>query len=198
MGTKLTLKQLASQLEHWYQRYTESPYFQQYRSLEIGLSHKASDIGYLEKGDLFWIAVWGGDEERHQLGTLIDINNTSDDVIANTRDAIQQLDNPANALRSLLRINYCGVSYGSKTLRCIRPQEYAAFDYHVRRGCENFLPHMEDKEAEIAGYVGFLELCGQVRKSVAVPGPRPEGLWYVADIEMGLFQFAFEGGTIIV
>lgn len=156
MGTKLTLKQLASQLEHWYQRYTESPYFQQYRSLEIGLSHKASDIGYLEKGDLFWIAVWGGDEERHQLGTLIDINNTSDDVIANTRDAIQQLNNPANALRSLLRINYCGVSYGSKTLRCIRPQEYAAFDYHVRRGCLHAA--LGEIDAAIADHTKALEV----------------------------------------
>lgn len=197
MGTELTLKQFAAQVEHWYRRYTASPHFQQYKNLEAGLSQKASDVGYLEKGDLLWIAIWGGDEKRHQLGTLICNNNTSENVVRHTKEAIEKLDRPANAPKSLICISYVGPAYGSKALRCICPQKHAAFDYHVRKACKNLLPEMHDRETEVAGYVWFLELCTRLLESVAVPGPRPGGVWYIADIEMALFQFAFEGGILL-
>ena len=192
---KLTLNEFIEQLAYWYQRYTESPYFAQYQNLETGLSQKASDVGYLEKGDLLWIAIWGGDEKRHQLGSLIFNNNTSESVVAHTRQAIQSLGNPEHALRSLMLIKYVGSAYGSKALRCIYPQEYGAFDIHVRKACADFLPTMDDREAEITGYLGFLHICTRLRSQATTLGPRPKGLWYVADVEMGIFQFAYEGGT---
>lgn len=80
----------------------------------------------------------------------------------------------------------------------VYPQEYAAFDIHIRKACADVLPSMDDREAEIAGYVGFLDVCSKLRNLVTVFGPRPSGLWYVADIEMGFFQFAYEGGTLSV
>lgn len=192
---KLTLKEFVGQLAYWYKKYTESPHFTQYRNLEAGLSQKASDLGYLEKGDLLWIAIWGSDEKRHQLGTLIYNNNTSESVVAHTRQAVQSLSSPKDALESLMLIKYVGPAYGSKTLRCIYPQEYGAFDIHVRKACACFLPTMEDRETEITGYLRFLDICRSLRNQVTVPGPRPRGLWYVADVEMVIFQFAYEGGA---
>ncbi len=191
----MKLKEFVDQLAYWHKKYTESPYFAQYQNLEAGLSQKAFDVGYLEKSDLLWIAIWGSDEKRHQLGTLIGNNNTSESVVAYTRQAIQSLASPRDALRNLMLINYVGPAYGSKTLRCIYPREYGAFDIHVRKACANFLPTMDDREAEITGYLGFLHICSNLRNQVTVPGPSPKGLWYVADIEMGIFQFAYEGGT---
>ena len=158
---KLTLKEFIDQLACWYKKYTESPNFAQYQNLETGLSQKASDVGYLEKSDLLWIAIWGS---------------------------------PQGALRSLILIMFVGPACGSKALRCIYPQEYGAFDIHVRKACTDFLPTMDDREAEITGYLGFLAICHRLRGQMTVPGPRPKGLWYVADVEMGIFQFAYEGG----
>jgi hypothetical protein len=92
-------------------------------------------------------------------------------------------------------IKYVGSAYGSKTLRCVYPQEYGAFDIHVRKACACFLPTMDDREAEIAEYLEFLHICGRLRTQVTALGPRRKGLWYIADVEMGIFQFAYEGGT---
>ena len=192
---KLTLKGFVDQLAYWYKKYTESPNFAQYQNLETGLSQKASDVGYLEKSDLLWIAIWGNDEKRHQLGTLICNNNTGESVVAHTRKAIQSLSSPQGALRSLMLIMFVGPACGSKALRCIYPQEYGAFDIHVRKACTDFLPTMDDREAEITRYLGFLAICHRLRGQMTVPGPRPKGLWYVADVEMGIFQFAYEGGV---
>jgi len=195
--TSLTLQQFVSQLGHWYGRYIQSPHFARYKNIEVGLRQKASDVGYLEPGDLLEIAIWGGDEERHQLGTLICRNNTYDNVKTHTGEAIQELNNPSRALKSLFRINYVGPSYGSKILRCICPEKHAAFDYHVRKACKKMLPEMSDRETEVIGYVGFLDICHRLHALVSDPAPRPEGSWYIADIEMAMFQFALEGGTLL-
>ena len=194
---RLTLQVFATQIGHWYEKYTQSPHFQRYRNIELGLTQKASDVGYLEPGDLLEIAIWGSDEERHQLGTRICGNNTYSNIVTHTREAIRELDNPRHALGSLLRIRYVGPAYGSKTLRCVCPEKHAAFDYHVRKACQNMLPKMHDREAEVSGYVMFLEICRRLREQVTEAGPRPEGLWYIADIEMALFQFALEGGMLV-
>ena len=46
------------------------------------------------------------------------------------------------------------------------------------------------------GYVRFLALCNQMRTQVKERGPREGGVWFVADVEMALFQFASEGGML--
>jgi len=196
MAKKLNLQEFATQIEYWYHRYTKSDHFHRYKNIEAGLTQKASDIGYLEPGDLLEIAIWGGDEERHQLGTQICQNNTYQDVVQHTREAINNLNTPGDALRSMMRVTYVGPSYGSKALRCVCPEKHAAFDTHVRKALKNMLPEMTNRETEVIGYIGFLEICSRLRELVNVPGPRSGGSWYIADIEMALFQYAFESGIL--
>jgi len=196
MDKKLNLQEFATQIEYWYQRYTESDHFHRYKNIEAGLTQKASDVGYLEPGDLLEIAIWGGDEERHQLGTKICNNNTYEDVVQHTREAISKINRPGDDLKSLLNIRYVGPSYGSKILRCICPEKHAAFDFHVRKACADMLPEMIDRETEVIGYIGLLEICSRLRELMNVPGPRFGGSWYITDIEMALFQYAFEGGVL--
>jgi len=193
---RLTQQEFAVQIGYWYEKYTQAPHFQRYKNIERRLTKKVSDIGYLEPRDFLEIAIWGSDEERHRLGTRICNNNTYDEIVTHTRDAIRELDNPKRALEKLLNIRNIGPSYGSKTLRCMCPEKHAAFDLHVRRACKNMLPQMLDREAQLTGYVRFLEICQRLRELVTEIGPRPGGMWYVADIEMAIFQFAFKGGTL--
>ncbi len=80
---RLTLTQFAAEVPQWYAKYTESPAFEQYKSLEAGLSRKAQDVGYLGKGDLYWITVWGSDEKRHGLGSNICNSNIGDCILYN-------------------------------------------------------------------------------------------------------------------
>jgi hypothetical protein len=60
-------------------------------------------------------------------------------------------------------IKYVGAAYASKTLRCICPREYGAFDFHVKKALADFLPKKDDKEADIVGYLGFLHICNSLQ-----------------------------------
>jgi hypothetical protein len=190
--TRLSLDEYVGQLPAWYRKYSLSEFFEEYARLEANLSQEASTLGYLDKGELMGIAIWGGDEDRHELGSLIVANNSDDVVREHTMRAICRLDSPEDALRSLLAIDYVGPAYGTKTLRCVDPERHAAFDVHVRRACAELLPTMEDREGEICGYVMFLHVCKTLRERLTAKGPRPDGSWYMADIEMAIFQFARE------
>ena len=169
-----------------------SEYFKNYQNIENQLSRKATNVGYLDKADIMLIAVWGGDEERHGLGTKIIQSNTDDKIITCSRLAIQCLAYPEKALRSICDIKYIGLSYGSKILRCICPKEYGALDIHTQEACQAFITiDREDNKSAINGYVQFLELCKWIRDKVVVAGPRNDSSWYIADIEMALFQLAY-------
>jgi len=188
VNRRLTLTQFATEAPEWYAKYTESPHFEQYKGLEAGLSRKAQDVGYLEKGDLYWITLWGGDQKRHGLGTNICNSNSAEDVIKYTQEAIKHLHNPNEALKRLFRIKYVKLSYGSKVLRCISPQSYPAFDKHIIEALG--LPEMEDCESQAAGYQWFINICHRIREGIPKnSGPRG-GAWFIADVEMAIFQFS--------
>lgn len=190
--TGLTLCQFAAEVPKWYQSYSASQHFQTYKNLEARLSQKALTTGYLDKRDLMEIAEWGSDQKRHGLGTLICTNNTDNEVTRATEEAIKHIANPRDALLDLFSINYMKLSYASKTLRCVCPRSYPACDVHTRRACEDLGLNTDDNDAEslVAGYLWFVEICRRIMERVKQQGPRPEGAWFIADIEMALFQFA--------
>ena len=193
MQARLAVQEFASEIYTWYVEYTKSPYFTDYKKLEGELSQKASNIGYLDGNDLMAVAIWGGDEERHQLGTNICGMNTPEEIEQHTREAIEHIHSPEDALESLLCIRYVGLAYASKTLRCVCPQSYGALDIHTRRACAGLELNIDDgdRQSVVAGYLWFLEICSRIQGQVSATGPRPGGLWFIADIEMALFQFAY-------
>jgi len=138
------------------------------------------------------IAEWGSDQKRHGLGTLICVSNTEDKVSQATKEAIKHINNPRDALLNLFSIKYMKLAYASKTLRCVCPQSYPACDVHTRKACEDLGLNIDDNDVEsmVAGYLWFIEICRRIMERVKGQGPRPEGAWFIADIEMALFQFA--------
>jgi hypothetical protein len=192
MQNSLTPLQFAYHLPKHYEGYTKGEYFPGWVTLEERLTRKAAEVGYLNLSDLVEIAKWG----RNQFGIAgrVRKENTEEEVITNTKDAIQNLNDPRIALESLLRIKQWGLTYASKTLRAVSPQNYAALDSLLREHIsERYLSESNVYEL----YVQFLALCGQIRDDVSVGGPREDRSWFLADVEMALFQFVRDGGEIV-
>jgi len=196
--SKLTIKQFINELPQHYKQYTQSQYYEKYTYLEGKLSEKARTIGYLEQDDLSEIAEWGGNQRGIKQRMIA--NNTKEDVIRATKNAIQQINHPAEALRELLiGIDHWGLSYASKTLRFIYPENFSALDQKLRQRIDfAILPKIYDGHIDsmIKGYLVFLELCRDIQSDVNIPGPR-SGKWFIADIEMSLFQFVWNDGYLV-
>jgi len=108
---KLTVAQFAKVVPEWYQEYTQSKHFRPYVELERKLSQKAISQGHLEKGDLLWVAIWGGNQNN--VAEQVLLHNTEKEIEEHTRNAIAHLDNPEIALKHVLCINGWGLVYGS-------------------------------------------------------------------------------------
>lgn len=179
---ELTLDQFIEQVPYWYDIYARAN--ATYFPLEKRLTEKATSKGYLEIADLANITYVLGNP-RNVRGRMQGAN-IEDDVIENTRNAIKNLNDPTKALRYICGIRHWGLTYGSKTLRCMCPQKYGALDSTVINGIDpKYLPSRNN----YGKYADFVHLCGQIRDKVIQPGPRESGQWFVADIEMALFQF---------
>jgi hypothetical protein len=117
--------------------------------------------------------------------------NTETVVRESTRQAILNLADPVKALSSLHPIKGWGMTYASKTLRFIRPQDYPALDSVLQGGITK-------------SYTELISICRKVQELASVPGPRPDGSWGIADVEMALFQFCLPlnrdggGGKIVI
>lgn len=194
----LTLVEFSSQALKWYEQYTQSSYFVTYVKLEQRLSQKAMDKGYLEVVDLADIADWGGNQRG--IKQRVQRGNSGDQVKQATTEAIRKLDSPSNALRAVLSINQWGLTYASKTLRFVCPRDYPALDQKLRKAInKTLLPTIYDGNINsmVRGYLRFLELCRKIKHQVSVPGPRSAGEWFIADIEMAVFQFVWDGGRLM-
>jgi hypothetical protein len=179
---ELTLDQFIEQAPYWYDIYARAN--ATYFPLEKRLTEKATSKGYLEIADLVNIPYVLGNP-RNIRGRMQGAN-IENDVIENTKNAIKNLDNPTKALKYICSIKYWGLTYGSKTLRCMCPQKYGALDSVVINGIDpKYLPSRNNYDK----YADFIHLCGQIRDKVIQPGRRENGQWFIADIEMALFQF---------
>jgi len=193
-----TIRQFAGQAAKQYERYTQSQYFEEYVSLEGRLSEKATSTGYLELADLADIADWGGNQRGVKQRMVR--SNTDDEVRQATAESIQNLNNPEGAIRAVLGIRQWGLTYGSKVLRFVDPENYVALDQKLRAGIsKTLLPTIYDGNfaSMVHGYLRFLDICAEIQRQLSVPGPREGDKWFLADIEMALFQFVWDGGVLI-
>lgn len=192
MQNSLTPVQFAYNLPKYYEEYTRSKYFSTWVTLEKRLTKKAAEAGYLSLSDLIEIAKWGGNQ--YNRAGKVRRENTDEEVITNTKDAIQNLSNPRIALKALFNIKQWGLTYASKMLRAVLPQNYAALDSLLSEHIsERYLSESNVYEL----YVQFLRLCSQIRDNITLGGPREDMSWFLPDVEMALFQFVWDGGEII-
>lgn len=177
------MDQFIEQVPYWHGLWAETN--ASYFSLEERLTKKAASKGYLEISDLVEITYVLGNP--HSVRGRMQSANAADAVVRNTRNAMKNLDNPAEALKCICSIKCWGLTYGSKTLRCMCPQRYGALDSVILEGVDpRYLPSRNNYER----YADFIHLCGQIRDKVAQPNTaRKNGHWFVADIEVALFQF---------
>ncbi|MBI4332217.1 MAG: hypothetical protein HY673_13145 [Chloroflexi bacterium] len=176
----LTPSEFSREMPIWHSKYTETRY-KTYPDLERELSEKAIHVGFLEKNDLARIAEWGGNQ--HGVKRRMMESNREEVVRDATQKAIHNLADPLKALQSLLPIYGWGLTYSSKTLRFIRPQDYPALDRHLQNNVTR-------------SYTRLISICREVQETTSARGPRPDNRWWIADIEMALFMFIKSGGKL--
>lgn len=186
----LTLEQFTKELPRWYQKWKRNNL--EYFPLEERLTKKACTLGYLEMDDL--VAITGVLSNPFNIAGRVRKANSEDEVEEKTREAIRHLSNPAKALTDIMSIRRWGRTYASKTLRCICPSNYAALDSLLIR---NINPSYLPSRNEVERYCQFLDLCREILQMILVLGPRENGAWFLADIEIALFQFVWDGGEIM-
>lgn len=190
----MTIAQFAGALPLWYAKYGHwNPNLRKLTAhLECSISSKAVNVGYLDMSDLLAIADWGGNQ--YNIKAKIQAQNTNASIQSMTRQAIQDLNtsNWRSALQSLKRVHWWGLTYSTKTLRFIRPQDHPAFDSLLRSGIKALSLKGTD-----ASYGRFIDLCTHIRRQAPSPGPRSDGSWWLADVEMALFAFVRNGNHLI-
>ena len=179
---ELTPAQFARELPQWYQIFVKNN--NSYFRVEEMLTNKASKVGYLNMADLVEITKVLGNP--HNIRGRVQRANSEATVMDATKRAILNLDNPVEAYKNMCGIKQWGFTYRTKTLRCVCPRNYAALDSKLRTCVDRryFPSRIEGKQ-----YAEFIDFLKRVRQQVSESGPR-DGEWFVADVEMALFQFA--------
>lgn len=183
MDDRLTTQEFALQLPRYLEAYQGTRYFRGCADLENAISRKAEQTGCLEKDDLAKIADWGGNQ--HGVKQRMMAANTDEAIRCATRAAITNLSDAIAALSALFPIKEWGLTYESKTLRFIRPQDYPALDSIL-------------KENVTTSYTKLISICREIQQEAPAGGPRSGGSWWIADIEMALFMFSKLGGKLLL
>ena len=141
---------------------------------------------------------WGGS----QNGTLQKFDDGSGEINLHEHllQIIAALDDPDEALLAALQIPGLGLTYASKLLRFMRPQNYAALDGQIRGELakEKLLRVIYDgnETSMRRGYLEFLDIVSSIevelsdssiRKPVAKHNRGKS--WRAADIEMAIFSW---------
>lgn len=184
---ELTIDEFAGQARHWYDIYASAN--PRYFGVERELSAKVELNGYLEMADL--VAITGVLGNPHGMSGRLQKRNSGEEVIHATHKAMEALESPADALEAVRVPDGWGLTYGSKTLRCMRPRDFGALDSVIMNGVRWKQPLPRDDGRK---YSQAIDLYRQIRDRIKDPGPRQNGAWYIADVEMALFQFLW-GGT---
>ena len=143
---------------------------------------------------------WGGS----QNGVLEKFQNALGSYCLHDRLklVIKNLQNPEGAIESALSIPGLGLTYASKLLRYLDPENYGALDRRIREGLARLtpapLPKIYDSNmaSMIMGYTAFTTYVRRLRddltaKGVFLPGGNDEGrTWRAAEVEMALFVWS--------
>jgi hypothetical protein len=124
----------------------------------------------------------------HNIRGRVQKANSEATVIQATKRAILNLGNPIEAYKSMCGIRQWGLAYRTKTLRCVCPRNYAALDSKLHMCIDRRYFPSRSEAKRYDEFLGFLE---HVRQKVSESGPR-NGKWFIADIEIALFQFAWD------
>ncbi len=123
------------------------------------------------------------------------------------KTTITRIGDPKAAIEAALQLPGMGLTYASKLLRFLDPENYGALDSRIRgaldkyvknsgiqkindgnlnsmtKGYSNFVTYLEQVKAS-------LETAGIIRPTCALPLGQGETGWRAADIEMALFCWA--------
>ncbi len=120
------------------------------------------------------------------------------------KETIDHLDQPERAIESGLKFPGMGLTYASKLLRFLDPDNYGSLDRRLRNALESKAPdvpiiHDGYTNSMVRGYRAFLDYIKNIRHQlVAAEVDRPPCSlqvgshrgWRTADIEMALFTWA--------
>ena len=189
---KMSLEEFAVILPDWYCKFKQSNeyYTSEYQRLLTELPAKVDRCKCLELDDLCAIADWGGNLRGIKERLCEREENTNERIRKQTRQAIDR--EAKGAIESILELKPWGLSYGSKTLAFMKPSRYAMLDERMRG---SFRPRIPNSSG---GYADFLQHCGRLQRKVVSPYPEPHGEWRFIDIGQALFQYAKDGGIIVV
>ena len=185
----LSIEDFIAQAPEWHRKYRE---VDERRGREgkptvnetEALIQEGRSKGYLEIGAIEAVVNWGGSPRL--LGKIR--RNHHEHIRHYTSQAIEALDKPIDALRHVMRINGLAESFGSKVLAFLSPESCPILDSIVR-GC---LGKACNWDNESATYGDFISLCEYIGTQLPPEweGRQKNGIWYIRDIEMALFQFA--------
>ncbi len=130
---------------------------------------------------------WGGITGKKVGGNLYkhQTEKTVAKVVAESARILQNGD-LESAIKKITSIKYLGISYGSKILRMLSPQQAGVYDSILYK---NF------SYRETDGYVEFCDDCKTVAdelKKLGIKSHRENREWFVADVEAVIFHFFYD------
>lgn len=147
--------------------------------------------------------AWGGSQagRREDFDDAFSNGYTRDyqvmSIYALFNETVCNLEVSQNAICSALKFPGMDLTYASKLLRFLNPNQYGALDSRLCKELE--LPKMTTPRQKALGYCNFLEFLRQLRQYLEDNEiERPDCSlaranntgWRLADIEMALFQWA--------
>jgi hypothetical protein len=203
---------VAYQTYRWHKKHAlygypadEYPHFHWIASLEQRFGWLRQHIADSSGPYLFREMIqWGGS----QNGVLQKVDDGAAEVCF--ADIMQRvvgaLPNPASAIDAALNIPGVGLTYASKLLRFLDPENYGALDSRIRAGlaerqwtdAAGIAITIADNQgaAMINGYCMYLRELNQLRVDLhgnhidCPPSAlNPTGRWRLADVELALFQY---------
>lgn len=149
------------------------------------LIQQSRNRGTLDIADIEEVVRWGGGSRL--LGRIK--RNKPEHIEDCTSQAIKSLDKPADALEYIRRIDGLGESFGSKILAFLSSATCPVLD-SVVRDCLSKVCNWDNASTT---YSDFIVLCEYIAKRLPPEwtGRQKDGVWYLRDIEMALFQFAW-------
>lgn len=180
---ELTLSEFISQVPVHHSEYHRKN--SEVRSLETRIQSKCHTQGYLDPEDIEAVVLWGSRKFGKFLWTRINSKKDATESIRHhTAEAIKVLPDAEEALKHITHIFGLGVAFGSKVVAFLYPQSAPVLD-RVINDCLSKASNWRGR------YEDFIILCEHIvsRQQIG-SGPR-DGVWYLRDVEMALFEFAW-------
>lgn len=131
------------------------------------------------------VHTWGGGYYFYNLPRVLE--NLSSEYFASAwKDLNQPRPMVSRALDEITKIRGLGISYGSKHLRFLCPEHCPILDSVFAEK----LKYPENSKGYRQLHFDFTQVARELEKN-KIPNPmdRPNGRWYVADVDMAVFAY---------